>query len=346
MTNLEELIQMASELSDEDVDLLLQQVRNMTSSAKLKEEPQSAQQKRIRNKAGNPPCIYCHSSNVVKDGKSHKKQRYWCKNCNKTFVPTSKTVMQKSHYDRSIWEDVIEDTFNGMSIDFTADNLGLHHETVFIMRHKILMAIQKLGDQDPIILGNITELDETYVLESNKGTKFNADSQRKPRKRGSKASKRGLSNEQICICTGVERKGVAYATTVNRAKPSNLEIQEAFGDHIDEGTVCFADGLKGYKSLEESNDCIVECVSVEEMKQTKTANLNNVNSFHSFIKSRYEDYRGVASKYINRYNQLFAKGFRNRKETIQRVSDILFNDQNNDRSATESDIKEWRLTPV
>ncbi|MEF2608790.1 MAG: hypothetical protein U0M88_04055, partial [Faecalicoccus sp.] len=33
--------------------------------------------------------------------------------------------------------------------------------------------------------------------------------------------------------------------------------------------------------------------------------LNNVNSFHSMIKEQYRFYRGVSSKYINRYNALF-----------------------------------------
>ena len=49
-----------------------------------------------------------------------------------------------------------------------------------------------------------------------------------------------------CICTGVERnKGSSYAVTVNRARPSNDEIQQAFDSHIEEGTVIFTDGLKG-----------------------------------------------------------------------------------------------------
>ena len=33
--------------------------------------------------------------------------------------------------------------------------------------------------------------------------------------------------------------------------------------------------------------------------------LNNVNSFHSQIQAQYTYYKGVSSKYINRYNALF-----------------------------------------
>ena len=34
--------------------------------------------------------------------------------------------------------------------------------------------------------------------------------------------------------------------------------------------------------------------------------LNNVNSFHSQIQAQYTCYKGISSKYINRYNALFA----------------------------------------
>ena len=34
-------------------------------------------------------------------------------------------------------------------------------------------------------------------------------------------------------------------------------------------------------------------------------NLNTVNGYHSFIKKRYNFYKGVATKFLNRYNVLF-----------------------------------------
>ena len=55
-------------------------------------------------------------------------------------------------------------------------------------------------------------------------------------------------------------------------------------------------------------------------------NLNTVNSFHSFIKKMYLGYRGVATKYINRYNTLFAQAFRNqnnlKKQLLSRIGSI------------------------
>ena len=52
--------------------------------------------KRKRNAVPRPDCPYCHSSNVVLDGKHRDKQRYWGKACNRTFVPTTNTAMSET----------------------------------------------------------------------------------------------------------------------------------------------------------------------------------------------------------------------------------------------------------
>lgn len=55
------------------------------------------------------------------------------------------------------------------------------------------MALQDLEKGSPVMLQNISELDETYVLECLKGKKFDENSPRKPRKHGAKAHKNSKS---------------------------------------------------------------------------------------------------------------------------------------------------------
>jgi hypothetical protein len=74
-----------------------------------------------------------------------------------------------------------------MVIDKTAWNLGLHHETVFNMRHKILYCLKQEENGEPIRLEGVCEADGTYILESLKGTKLPPDFWRKSRKHGGKA---------------------------------------------------------------------------------------------------------------------------------------------------------------
>ena len=186
------------------------------------------------------------------------------------------------------------------------------------MRHKILMALQDLLESNPVLLSGFAELDETFVLDCYKGSQVPQTAGREARKHGAKAAKRGISNEYIAICTGIQRDGGAIAATVNRAKPSGEELDEIFRGHIAEDTLVLTDGLRSYNVLETLASCTVVDVKKEESRGI--FNLNTVNSLHSFIKETYNHYRGVATKYINRYNALFSIAFR----CADNLKDMLF----------------------
>ena len=46
--------------------------------------------------AQRPDCPYCQSSSIVKNGHKCGKQEYRCKECRKTFVSTTNTLMSRS----------------------------------------------------------------------------------------------------------------------------------------------------------------------------------------------------------------------------------------------------------
>jgi transposase-like protein len=156
-------------------------------------------------KSISPDCTHCGGSRVVRNGHKHGKQSYLCRHCCKSFVETTKTAFFNSHSGEAVWKQVIRDTVNGISIDKTASNLELHRDTVFNMRHKILFCLEQEDLVNPIHLEGVCEVDETYVLENYKGKKLSSDFWRRPRKHGAVAIKPGLSDEYICVCTGVKR---------------------------------------------------------------------------------------------------------------------------------------------
>ena len=275
-------------------------------------------------RASIPSCVRCGGNHVYRNGHKCGKQAYLCRDCRKSFVETTNTLMYHSHFGKEVWDKVTEDTLACKPIDKTAAELGIEHHTVFNMRHKILKALEDSDEECPIELGEVTELDETFVLESYKGSKADLkNAGRKSRKHGAKATKPGISSEYVCICAGVERKGEAYAHTVNRAKPSKSELQSVFNGHISEGTLALCDGLKAYKYLEALSGCTVSDVNTAQSNEKNFYNLNTINNFHSFIKQQYRAFRGVATKYLNRYNALLATSYRNSgkrgKKMVQRV---------------------------
>ena len=55
----------------------------------------------------------------------------------------------------------------------------------------------------------------------------------------------------------------------------------------------------------ESKNCTKK-VLISHESYDKFNHLNTVNSFHKLIEERLQKYKGVASKYINRYNALLS----------------------------------------
>lgn len=116
---------------------------------------------------------------------------------------TTNTLIANSHYGQSIWVDFIRDTLYGKTLDDSAEEYNFSYQTAFNMRHKVLMALQDLSKDNPVLLSGISEFDETYVLDCYKGGLVTETAGREARKHGAKAAKRGISSEYIAICTGV-----------------------------------------------------------------------------------------------------------------------------------------------
>ena len=310
---LKEIISLAKELPED----CFEEVFEMLSGVKEKAESEKASQPKT--------CPHCGSPAIVRNGKRHGRQAYICRGCGKTFTETTGSAISNSHSSPSVWRQVVRDIVGGVSIDKTAESLELHHETVFYMRHKILNCVEKRLQESPVLLEGASEADETYVLESLKGTKIPEDYHRGPRKHGAVASKRGLSDEQVCVCTSADSEGDALALSANRASPSKDELVEVFGDRIVEDTVILCDGNKNYEVFED--DCTVAHVS----------RTNKVNALHSFIKKRLLAACGVATKYLNRYCSLFSLVFGDAENAVDTIFDLVT--ACNGSSATNSQVE-------
>lgn len=282
---LKDIIGLVKELPEESFAEALEKIKEIKEKAEKEKESTPI------------ACHYCGSVKVSRNGKGHGKQAYLCKDCGKSFVETSASAIAHSHSSESVWKQVIRDTVDGLSIDRTASSLDLSHSTVFHMRHKILTCVEQALLSSPFALTGVCEADETYVLESMKGRKIPEGYHRKARKHGAKASKPGLSDEYICVCTSVDSDNRCMTEIVNRASPSKEEIVRVFGDKVSSDTVILCDGSNRYDGLDEK--CTV----------AHTKRVQRVNGFHSFIKKRLLAARGVATVYLNRYNALFSEVF-------------------------------------
>lgn len=106
-------------------------------------------------------CPHCGSIKVIKHGKRNSRQRYFCKDCNKTFGDTNGTVAFHSKLSIAKWIEFIKLTLQGESCRTIAKNLGINKQTALHNRYRICAVLhQFVSNQDDF--HSLAESDEYY----------------------------------------------------------------------------------------------------------------------------------------------------------------------------------------
>ena len=243
-------------------------------------------------------CPHCGCvENIQKFGKSNSKQRYRCKDCGRTFSATSESVLSGTHKSLSTWERYIECMLDGLSIRKSAEECGISLQTSFVWRHKILDALSKKVEKETRLSG-VIEADETFFRVSYKGRKKNMP--RPSYHRGTKASKRGLSRQQVCVPCAIDRSNSVLSKICNLGKISTRELTAFYEGKVQEGAIFCTDSEKSYNGFTSSKE--YKLVQIESGKHRKGIyHINHINAYHNNLKQFIYRFRGVATKYLNNY---------------------------------------------
>lgn len=114
--------------------------------------------------------------------------------------------------------------------------------------------LEKYLEAKKIQLSGTIECDETYVLESSKGSSLK---HRKAHHRGKPSRFRGISHEQICIVTITDRNEHEIFLAVGQFRPTKDIIQDTFKNNITQRSIIYTDGIDRYNSLAEYKNCKV-----------------------------------------------------------------------------------------
>lgn len=242
-------------------------------------------------------CPHCNSENVIKHGKYNGKQRYKCKECEKTFSDLTNTLLQGTHFPNK-WIKFIECMIKGMSLRKTAEIVGVNWVTCFYWRHKLLKALSQLK---PNSFEGIIEIDETYFLYSEKGNKKIKD--RKARKRGGKSKYRGISKEQVCVLVAKDMNKHTLSEVICKGRIKKKHISKCLDDKINDEIILCTDAYKSYLSYSREKDIKHYRINgqKEEYSIRGIYHIQHVNSYHSRLKQWILRFKGVASKYLNNY---------------------------------------------
>lgn len=244
-------------------------------------------------------CPKCGStSNIVRNGKYNGKQRYLCKNCHSTFMCTQDTILHRTHKSLETWEKYLDCMSSGMSIRKSAEVCNLSVPTAFYWRHKILDALHFKMENSGSQLAGIVESDETYFQLSYKGQKRGLPGE--ARKRGGKASKRGLSNEQVCVVCGTDRQGNVRSKVSNLGKVSANDLSRVYIGNVQDDAIFCTDSEKSNRKFARENGFRLIQINRAKHKQD-IYHINHINSYHSHLKDFVGKFKGVATKYLDNY---------------------------------------------
>ena len=244
--------------------------------------------------AADPRCPNCETAEKVgKWGSANGLRRYRCKACEVSFNCLTGTPLAQLH-KRELWVENAKALVDGLSLRKTAARIGVTVETAHRWRHRFLKEPKTLKAKK---LEGTVEADETFFLKSEKGSRKLT---RPARKRGGKAMKRGLSDEQVPVLIARdETKATTDAILPDRSAKS---IGAVLKPVIDSHATLVSDGAQAYRAF--ANEATILHVALNLSAGERTwgvYHIQNVNSYCSRLKSWMRRFNGVATKYLDSY---------------------------------------------
>ena len=285
-----------------ELDILKQLFENLSDADKqsfLTSVSQKDQVKKVIQPRKITHCPHCQSTHFVKNGTKCDNQRYLCRECKKSFVEQTGTILYGSQKDIEVWEKYIHCMIEKYPLRKCASICNINLATAFTWRHRILDALQNMMNE--VELGGVVEADETYSTISYKGNHKDFKLPRPARKRGTRATKRGISKEQVCVPCGINLNGLSIAKISNLGKPSLRDLQKVLNGKISKNSVFVTDSLRPYQKL--SLDMNLSHIRIPRGKRAVgTFNIQMINNYHSRLKNMIvHRFKGVATKYLNNY---------------------------------------------
>ena len=242
-----------------------------------------------------PLCPKCGHDHIARWGSASGLQRYRCAACRGTFNALTGTPLARlRHKDK--WLVYAQQLAEGQSVRNSAKVCEVHRNTTFRWRHRFLALP---NEQKATRLVGIAEADETYFLESFKGKKHGMT--RKPHKRGSKASKRGLSSEQIPVLICRDRTGNTSDFVLGRADTEH--ISAVLKPLLASDAVLCTDSGKALGAAVREIGIAHRPINLAAGIRVvgKVYHVQNVNAYDSRLKAWMHRFHGIATHYLANY---------------------------------------------
>jgi transposase-like protein len=242
------------------------------------------------------PCPRCACPRVHRCGQASGLQRFRCLGCGRTYNALTGTPLARLR-KKEHWLAYLQCVLESRTVREAARVVGVHRTTSFRWRHRFVPGAMR---DRPAILSAIVEADETYRLESQKGSR---NMTRKPRKRGGVAKKRGISGELDCLLVARDRTGQTLDFHTGRGQVTAAQLHACLKPVLPPDVLLISDSALSYRYFARQAGIMHEMVNTKAGGRARGAiHIQNVNAWHSRFKSWLVRFRGVASRYLINYS--------------------------------------------
>ena len=220
-----------------------------------------------------------------------------CRGCGKTFNTLTGTPLARLRH-RERWLGQTQALIDGLSISKAAARLEVARSTAFRWRHRFLALPHHVRSG---AFGGIVEADETCWLKSYKGQRGRPHGEaRKARRRGGRASRRGMSAEHDIVLVLRDRSGACTDQIVQAIDTEHLAA--VLQPVLAADAVLCTDGSPALAAAARHIGVEHQAINVSAGEHARGPwHINNVNGYHSRLKAWLRRFNGVASSYLHHY---------------------------------------------
>jgi transposase-like protein len=250
----------------------------------------------IEQAARGRPCPRCGYPRAHRCGQASGLQRFRCLGCGRSYNALTGTPLARLR-KKEHWLAYLQCVLESRTVREAARVVGVHRTTSFRWRHRFVPGAMR---DRPATLSAIVEADETYRLESQKGSRTMT---RKPRKRGGVATKRGINKEHDCLLVARDRSGQTLDFHTGRGQVTAGQLHACLKPVLPADVLLISDSALSYRHFAKQAEIMHETINVKAGVRARGAiHLQNVNAWHSRFKSWLVRFRGVASRYLINYS--------------------------------------------
>jgi len=240
-------------------------------------------------------CPHCQGDKLYRYGIFYGLQRYRCRQCTRSFNALTGTPLAFIRL-REKWLPFLQCMLGSMTVRATATSIGIHRNTSFRWRHRFL-AMAK--DDRPRPLQGVVEADETYRLESQKGSRHLT---RPARRRGGRASHRGIGPEHDCIVVARDRMGQTCDFVPGRGPVTAQQLTTCLLPVLAPNILLVTDSAAAYRTFADAAGIAHRAINVSTGRHVDgIVHVQGVNRYHSFFRNWLHRFNGVASRYLTHY---------------------------------------------